>query len=106
MDPTRTDSALGGDTLTAYDFAMEELAVASSNLARALLTRTLTRGAFPERECSDARLVYEKMIELYPRVRLDPLQRASLLQELALLRSRLEECEDPKEEVDPSAASG
>jgi hypothetical protein len=97
MEPTRTDRDLGGDTLTAYEFAMEEVSVASSKLARALLARTLARGKDDsgtlERECSEARLVYEKMIDLYPRVRLDDTQRASLLQELALLRSRLEECE-------------
>ena len=42
---------------------------------------------------STGRLVYEKMIDLYPRVRLDDTQRASLLKELAVLRARLEECE-------------
>jgi hypothetical protein len=47
----------------------------------------------PERECTQARLVYEKMIDLYPRVRLDDAQRASLLKELAVLRARLEEYE-------------
>ena len=82
MEPTRTDRDLGGDTLTAYEFAMEEVNVASSKLARALLARTLARGrddsATLERECSEARLVYEKMIDLYPRVRLDDTQRASL----------------------------
>ncbi len=97
MEHTGTDSAPAGDTLTAYDFAMEEVGVASSKLARALLARTLTRGrgdsATLERECSEARLVYEKMIDLYPRVRLDDTQRASLLNELAVLRARLEECE-------------
>ena len=97
MEHTGTDSAPTGDTLTAYDFAMEEVGVASSKLARALLARTLTRGrgdsATLDRECSEARLVYEKMIDLYPRVRLDDTQRASLLKELAVLRARLEECE-------------
>jgi hypothetical protein len=94
MGPTRPDRDLGGDTLTAYEFAVEEVSVASSKLARAFLARTLARGKDDsgtlERE---AHLVYEKMIDLYPRVRLDDTQRASLLQELALLRSRLEECE-------------
>lgn len=96
MEPTRTDRDLGGDTLTAYDFAMEEIGVASSKLARALLVRTLNKGNLVavERECTEARLVYEKMIDLYSRVRLDATQRASLLNELAILRSRLEECED------------
>jgi len=96
MEPTGIDSAPSGDTLTAYEFAMEEVRGASSKLGRALLARTLTRGhsATPERECSEARLIYDKMIHMYPRVRLDATQRASLLKELAVLRSRLEECED------------
>jgi hypothetical protein len=97
MEPTRTDSVLlRGDTLTAYQFAMEEVTAASSKLGRALLARALERGdpATTERECSEARLVYDKMIGLFPRVRLDATQRASLVKELALLRSQLEECED------------
>jgi hypothetical protein len=98
MEPPRTDNALGGDTLTAFEFAVEEIRTASSKLARALLSRTLTRGTTPERECSEARAVYDKMIGLYPRVRLDDTQRASLLQELAVLRSRLEECEEWRKE--------
>ena len=36
MEPTRTESALGGDTLTPYDFAMEEVATASTRLTQAL----------------------------------------------------------------------
>ena len=38
MEPMRTDrdQELGGDTLTAYDFAMEEVGDASSKPARAL----------------------------------------------------------------------
>jgi hypothetical protein len=96
MDPTRTDSVRSDDTLTAYEFALEEVRVASSNLGRALLTRSLTRGnsATTEKECSEARSVYDRIIGLYPRVRLDDAQRASLLKELAVLRSRLEDCED------------
>ena len=94
MELTRTDSVARGDTLTPYDFAMEEVTRASSLLAHALLARTLERAdaATTEKECSDARSVYERMIHLYPRVRLDATQRASLLKELGLLRSRLEEC--------------
>ena len=100
MEPTRTEKASGGEALTAYDFAMEDIRVASSKLARALLARTLARtrtvalsrvdSTSLDRERSDARLVYEKMIDLYPRVRLDDTQRASLLKELAVLRARLE----------------
>ena len=93
MELTRTDSVARGDTLTPYDFAMEEVTGASSMLAQ-VLARTLKRAevATTEKECSDARSVYERMIHLYPRVRLDATQRASLLKELGLLRSRLEGC--------------
>ena len=95
MELTRTDSVARGDTLTAYDFAMEEVTGASSKLAHALLARTLKRAdvATIEQEYSNARSVYERMIHLYPRVRLDATQRASLLKELGLLWSRVEECE-------------
>jgi len=95
MEHTGTDSVFDGDTLTAHEFAVEEVRIASAKLARALLARTLKRGdaTATEKECSDARSVYEKMIHLYPRVRLDDTQRASLLKELGLLRVRLEECE-------------
>ena len=103
MEPTRTEKASGGEALTAYDFAMEDIRVASSKLARALLARTLARtrtvalsrvdSTSLDRERSDARLVYEKMIDLYLRLRLDDTQRASFLKELGVLRARLEECE-------------
>ena len=114
MEHTGTDRAPAGDTLSAYDFAMEDLSVASSKLARALLARTLARtrtrtaarsgvdSTSLERECSEARLVYEKMIDLYPRVRLDETQRASLLKELGLLRARLEECEAQEAKSQPT----
>src|SRR5262245_22405776 len=94
MELARMDSVSRDITLTAYDFAMEEVTGASSRLAQALLTRTPGRAdaAATEQACSGARLVYEKMIHLYPRVRLDAAQRASLLKELALLKSRLEKC--------------
>ena len=94
MELTRMDSVLRDNTLTAYDFAMEEVTGASSRLADALLARTQKRidAATTEQERSNAHLVYEKMIDLYPRVRLDTAQRASLLKELGLLRSRLEQC--------------
>ena len=103
MEPTRTEKASGGEALTAYDFAMEDIRVASSKLARALLARTLARtrtvalsrvdSTSLDRERSDARLVYEKMIDLYLRLRLDDTQRASFLKEPGVLRARLEERE-------------
>jgi len=71
---------------------MEEVIGASSKLGHALSAPTLKSrdAATVEQECSNARSVYERMIHLYPRVRLDAAQRASLLKELGILRSRLE----------------
>jgi hypothetical protein len=103
MELTRTDSVRRGDTLSAYDFAMEEVTNASSRLAHALSARTQKR-ADPttiEQECSNALSVYERMIHLYPRVRLDAAQRASLLKELGLLRSRLEGCKTDARKAQP-----
>jgi hypothetical protein len=95
MELEGTDSVLGGGTLTPYEFAMEQLADASSKLGSALLARTLNKSkqASVDRECSDARLVYERVMHLIPRVRLDPPQRRALLDALELLQARLEECE-------------
>ena len=93
MELSRMDSVSRDVTLTAYDFAMEEVTDASSRLAHALLARAPTRSdaITTAQERSNARLVYEKIIRLFPRVRLDAAQRAALLKELGLLRSRLEE---------------
>ena len=97
MDNTGRDSP-GDHTLTAYEIAIEEVRDASFKLARALLARALNNGnaITTEKECADAHSVYEKMIHLYSGMPLDDLQRASLLKELGLLRSSLEECEAPK----------
>jgi len=104
MELTRKDSAPRGDTLTAYDFAMEEVTGASSKLGQALSAHALrSRDAVTvEQECSNARAVYERMINLYPRVRLDAAQRASLLKELGLLRSRLEQCKTYERKSQPT----
>jgi len=104
MELTRTDSVPKGDTLSAYDFAMEEVTGASSRLADALLARTQERAdaTTTEQECSNARSVYERMIHLFPRVRLDATQRASLLKELGLLRSRLEGCKAAEGKSQPT----
>jgi len=104
MELTRTDSVARGDTLTPYDFAMDEVTGASSKLVRALLVRTLKRAdaTTTEQEYSNARSVYERMIHLFPRVRLDATQRASLLKELGLLRSRLEGCKAAEGKSQPT----
>ena len=68
MEHTRTDSAPRSVTLTAFDFAMEEVTAASSRLATALSARPKKRAdaATIEQECADARSVYERMLHLYP----------------------------------------
>jgi len=43
------------------------------------------------------------MIHLFPRVRLDATQRASLLKELGLLRSRLEGCKAAEGKSQPTS---
>ena len=104
MEDTGTDSRPGDDTLRAYDIALEEVQAASFNLARALLARALKNGdaTMTEKECVDAHSVYEKTIHLYSRMPLDDAQRTSLLKELGLLRSSLEECETPKGKSKPT----
>ena len=88
----RTDGALDGDTLTPYDFAMDEVGAVSSNLARALLARKAT-GTLPEAECAEARRVYDKVISLYWKLRVDASQRELLRHELDVLKFRLEACD-------------
>lgn len=90
------DGALGDETWTPYDFAIEEIGIVSANLSRALLARTLTKGAMPERECAEARRVYDKLNDLHPRLRLATTERATLVGELALLRSQLKECDEER----------
>ena len=89
MEHARMDSVQTDDTLTAYDFAMAEVTDASSRLARSV---NRADPVTTEQECSNARSVYDRMIHLYTRVRLDTGQRASLLKEMGLLRSQLEKC--------------
>ena len=97
MDHTGRDSP-GDNTLTVYEIAIEEVRDASFKLACALLARALNGGdaTTTEKPCAHAHSVYEKMIHRYSRMPLDDTQRASLLKELGLLRSSLEECETPK----------
>lgn len=104
MEDTGTDSRPGEDTLTTYDIAIEEVRDASFKLARALLARALNNGdtTTTEKVCADAHSVYDKMIHLYSRMPLDDAERTSLLKELGLLRSSLEECETPKGKSKPT----
>ncbi len=79
----------GDDTLTPYELAMEEVSLAILRLADALTAHDPTT---IEQECSDARFVYRSMVQLYPKLQLKPTQRDSLLGQMALLWSQLEEC--------------
>ena len=69
---------------------MEQVNLALLGLARAL---TADDPATIEQECSEAWVAYRTMVRLYPKLQLDPTQRDSLLGQMALLRSRLDECE-------------
>jgi hypothetical protein len=84
------DGTLGDDTMTPYEFAMEEVNLALLRLADAFTADDPTT---TEQECSEARLVYRRMVHVYPKLQLEPTQRDSLLGQMALLRGRLEECE-------------
>jgi hypothetical protein len=93
MEPTRKDRASGEDTVTAYEYAMNEVEATSSKLAREL---SRNDPATVERECSAALRIYEDMILLFPRACRDATQRASLWKALELLKSRLEACDEAK----------
>jgi len=104
MEDSGTDSRPEEDTLRAYDIVIEEVRDASFKLACALLARALNGGdaTATEKPCTHAQSVYDKMIHLYSRMPLDDAQRTSLLKELGLLRSSLEECETPEGKSKPT----
>jgi len=81
---------LRDDTLTPYEFAMEDVNVALLRVARALAADDPDITA---QECSEVRLTYRRIKHLCPKLRLEPEQRDSLFGQLSLLESRLEECE-------------
>jgi len=85
-----SEDSVGDDTLTPYQFSMEEIGFGLSRLAEALATDDTNRIA---QACTEARLVYRRMAHLYPKLQLDPTKRDSLLEQLSLLRWRIEECE-------------
>ena len=87
---SHSEDSLGDDTLTPYQFSMEEIGLGLSRLTEALATDDTNTIA---KACSEARLVYRRMVHLYPKLQLDPTKRDSLLEQLSLLRWRIEECE-------------
>ena len=87
---SHSEDSLGDDTLTPYQFSMEEIGLGLSRLTEALATDDTNTIA---QACSEARLVYRRMVHLYPKLQLDPTKRDSLLALLSRLRSRIDECD-------------
>lgn len=97
---SQSEDSLGDDTLTPYQFSMEEIGLGLSRLTEALATHDTNTIA---QACSEAHLVYRRMVHLYPKLQLDPTKRDSLLAQLSRLRSRIDECE---RRAKPSTAVG
>ena len=76
--------------MTHYDFAMEEVTLALLRVADALIANEPSAIA---QESADARRVYRDMRELYPRLQLRATERDSLLGQMSLLGSQLNQCE-------------
>jgi hypothetical protein len=76
---------------------MDEVGLAMLRLADAMAAGDPVR---IELECAEARWTHRNVVELYPKLQLNSAQRDSLLGQLALLRSQLEECEgEPPQRV-------
>ena len=90
MELTRTDSVPKGDTLSAYDFAMEEVTLALLRVADALIANEPFAIA---QESTDARQVCRDIRDLYPRLQLRATERDSLLGQMSFLGSQLNQCE-------------
>ena len=78
------------DTLTPYEFAMEDVNGALLRVEHALTTDD---PGVTAHEFSEVRLTYRRIKHLCPKLRLEPAQRDSLFGQLSLLEIRLEECE-------------
>ena len=76
--------------MTAYEFAMEEVSLAILRLVDAMTADDL---ATIEQECMEARRVYRNVVQLYPQLQLQPFERDSLLGQLSLMGSQLDQCE-------------
>ena len=75
--------------MTPYDFAMEEVTLALLRVADALIANEPFAIA---QESTDARQVYRDIRDLYPRVQLRATERDSLLGQMSLLGSQLNQC--------------
>jgi len=76
--------------MTPYDFVMEEVTLAILRVADALIANEPCAIA---QECADARRVYRDIRELYPKLQLRATERDSLLGQMSLLRSQVNQCE-------------
>ena len=76
--------------MTPYDFVMEEVTLAILRVADALIANEPCAIA---REGTDARRVYRDIRELYPKLQLRATERDSLLRQMSLLASQLNQCE-------------
>ena len=76
--------------MTPYDFAMEEVTLALLRVADALIANEPFAIA---QESTDARQVYRDIRDLYPRLQLRATERDSLLGQMSLLGSQLNQCE-------------
>ena len=72
--------------MTPYDFVMEEVTLAIVRVADALMANEPFAIA---QESTDARRVYRDMRELYPKLQLRATERDSLLGQMSLLGSQL-----------------
>ena len=75
--------------MTPYDFAMEEVTLALLRVADALIANEPFAIA---QESTDARQVYRDIPDLYPRLQLRATERDSLLGQMSLLGSQLNQC--------------
>ena len=76
--------------MTPYDFGMEVLTFAILRVADALIANEPFAIA---QESTDARRVYRDIRELYPKLQLRATERDSLLGQMSLLGSQLNQCE-------------
>ena len=76
--------------MTPYDSVMEEVTLAILRVADALIANEPFAIA---QESTDARRVYRDMRELYPKLQLRATERDSLLGQMSLLGSQLNQCE-------------
>ena len=76
--------------MTPYESVMEEVTLAILRVADALIANEPFAIA---QEYTDARRVYRDIRDLYPRLQLRATERDSLLGQMSLLRSQVNQCE-------------